>query len=129
VVETARPLHARSQKGAAVSVANPPTEERPAAVYRLWDAEGNLLYIGSSYDPETRCQGHRDKPWWPRVASRTDEWHESRGDAYRTELEAIVAEDPQHNVYGTGRETEAMRRRTETGRVRGAVQRAAYRFA
>ncbi|MGW3445627.1 GIY-YIG nuclease family protein [Streptomyces sp. NPDC001076] len=102
---------------------------RPAAVYRLWDAAGNLLYIGSSYDPQRRYQDHRDKPWWPQVARCVEEWRASRIDAYRAELKAIAAEDPRHNVYGTDRETEAMRQRTEMGRVRGAVQRGAYRFA
>ncbi|WP_371097145.1 hypothetical protein [Streptomyces sanglieri] len=107
------------------------TEEapRPAAVYRLWGINGDLLYIGSSYDPQRRYQEHRDKPWWPQVARRTEEWQESRANAYRAELKAIAAENPQHNVYGTDRETEAMRQRTEMGRVRGAVQRGAYQFS
>ncbi|WP_330435792.1 GIY-YIG nuclease family protein [Streptomyces sp. NBC_00825] len=102
---------------------------RPAAVYRLWDIDGDLLYIGSSYDPQRRYQDHRDKPWWPQVARHSEEWRASRTDAYLAELKAIAAENPQHNVYGTDRETEAMRQRTEMGRVRGAVQREAYRFA
>ncbi|MFF3654959.1 GIY-YIG nuclease family protein [Streptomyces olivochromogenes] len=102
-----------------MSVANAPIDDRPAAVYRLWTGDGALLYVGSSYDPEERCKQHRPRPWWPGVTRRTDEWYDTR----------IAREDPLHNVYGTGRDTEAMRRRTEMGKARGAVQRAAYTFA
>lgn len=102
--------------------------ERPAGVYRLWAEDRTLLYVGSSYYPQGRCGGHQTKPWWPDVASRTEEWHESRVDAFRAELAAIVAEKSVHNVVGTGRETEAMRERTAANRDRGRVQAEAYRL-
>lgn len=86
---------------------------RPAAVYRLWDGEGRLLYVGSSYDPEVRVKGHRRAPWWPLVARRTDEWHVSREAAYDAEGQAIIHERPVHNVVGTPRHTGP----TERGRV------------
>ena len=74
---------------------------RPAAVYRLWDAEGNLLYVGSSYDPDKRCAVHRRTPWWPQVAHRTEEWHPNRWVAYRAETKAIHSEAPRFNSMGT----------------------------
>lgn len=74
---------------------------RPAAVYRLYDAEGTLLYIGSSYDPEKRCENHARKPWWSQVAKRTEEWHGSRSAAYTEEAKAIWEETPRHNVAST----------------------------
>jgi predicted GIY-YIG superfamily endonuclease/DNA-binding XRE family transcriptional regulator len=38
-------------------------------VYRLYDAERNLLYVGTTNHLERRMQGHRhDKTWWPSVA-------------------------------------------------------------
>jgi hypothetical protein len=43
-----------------------PAVDRPAAVSRLYDEAGALLYVGSSFDPEERCKGHREKPWWAR---------------------------------------------------------------
>lgn len=49
------------------------SDARPAAVYRLWAAEGTLLYVGSSYDPDRRCARHQSTPWWSRVVRRTDE--------------------------------------------------------
>ncbi|MFJ1869942.1 GIY-YIG nuclease family protein [Streptomyces chartreusis] len=75
--------------------------QRKAAVYRLYAADGTLLYIGSAYDPEGRCKAHRKLPWWPLVARRAEEWFESRGGAYRAEMKAIAAEGSQHNAMGT----------------------------
>lgn len=77
------------------------TPSRRAAVYRLYDAEGNLLYIGSSYDPDARCRHHRGRPWWPQVARRTEEWHPHRSAAYWEETKAIHAEAPRFNRMGT----------------------------
>ncbi|MGY3199788.1 hypothetical protein [Streptomyces sp. TE5632] len=94
-----------------MSVANRSTEERPAAVYRLWAADGTLLYVGSAYDPEERCKRHRDKPWWPLVARRTDDWRPSRAHAYHAEMAAIEDEAPAHNVMGSAAYREECRRR------------------
>lgn len=80
---------------------------RRAAVYRLYDADDVLLYIGSAYDPEERCKAHRSKPWWPDVARRTDEWRPGRGDAYGAEAQAIAEENPRHNLLGTADHADA----------------------
>lgn len=78
-------------------------EQRRAAVYRLWDADGNLLYIGSAYDPAKRSRKHRGKDWWPQVARRTDDWHPSREAAYVAETAAIAAARPLGNrISGPG---------------------------
>lgn len=91
----------------------------PAAVYRLWDAQGNLLYIGSAYDPEQRCRGHRKKEWWSEVARRTDEWHPNRWTAYSAESDAVNAEKPKYNVMGSRAYQERCRQETgEGGRLR-----------
>ncbi|MFI0827224.1 hypothetical protein ACH4Q7_22525 [Streptomyces roseolus] len=91
-------------------------------MYRLFDAAGNLLYVGSAYDPDHRCKAHRGEAWWPEVTRRTDEWVESRGHAYSREMEAIAAEEPMHNLMGTKRystpDTPAMRRRNALAGVR-----------
>jgi hypothetical protein len=97
----------------------------PAAVYRLWDANGNLLYIGSAYEPEQRCSEHRKRPWWQEVARRTDEWHSDRGTAYIIEMKAIGAELPKYNVMGSrGYETpqtDAVRRRNALASLRSRL--------
>jgi len=89
----------------------------PAAVYRLYDADGVLLYIGSAYEPDVRCKEHEKQPWWPDVARRTEEWHPNRGTAYVQELKAIAAEGSKYNLMGTPGyrtpDTPAIRRRKE----------------
>ncbi|MBT3164011.1 hypothetical protein HTV80_12915 [Streptomyces sp. Vc74B-19] len=78
-------------------------DARPAAVYRLFDEAGRVLYIGSAYDPARRCKAHRGKDWWPQVAGRSDEWHPSRTAAYLAETKAIRRERPPANrIDGPG---------------------------
>jgi hypothetical protein len=106
---------------------------RQAAVYRLWDAEDNLLYIGSAYDPEQRCKEHRKKSWWPEVARRTEEWFGHRGTAYREELKAIGVEKSKYNQMGTPSyrtpDTEAVRQRRELGPLRQRLLEESWRVA
>lgn len=76
------------------------------ALYRLYDADGVLLYVGIAKDPEQRWQGHAysaNSPWWPLVARKTVTWFPSREVADLAETEAIKDERPIHNrakVYG-----------------------------
>jgi hypothetical protein len=71
------------------------------AVYRLFNRGGDLLYVGISSDPPTRCINHSyDKPWWPEVASRTEEWRETRALALKAETAAIRTERPKYNKMG-----------------------------
>ena len=71
----------------------------PAAVYRLYNADGVLLYVGMSNAPKRRWSGHvnEGKTWWPDVARKTVEWYESQDDALAVEAEAIWTEHPLHN--------------------------------
>jgi predicted GIY-YIG superfamily endonuclease len=82
----------------------PETPER-TALYRLYDAEDQLLYIGISSSPTRRWRQHeRDKGWWPQVAKLVMVWLDSRLDAQSAEGHAIKAEGPLHNVIGTKEE-------------------------
>ncbi|WP_327413210.1 hypothetical protein [Streptomyces sp. NBC_01233] len=84
------------------STTSPATQDRrAAAVYRLYGASDELLYVGSAYDPAERCKEHRRQPWWGEVVRRVDEWHLSRGHAYEAEMRAIAADEPRCNVMGT----------------------------
>lgn len=69
------------------------------ALYRHFDANGNLLYIGISKDPDGRWMAHRGnrEPWVHQAARRTDEWHNSRPEALAAEAKAIRAERPPFN--------------------------------
>jgi predicted GIY-YIG superfamily endonuclease len=88
---------------------------RRAAVYRLFAADGALLYIGSSYDPDERCESHRRASWWPQVVRRTEEWHPNRSNAYGAETEAIQAEAPRYNRMCTPEYGEEVSRRQLAG--------------
>lgn len=102
-----------------------PRRYEPAAVYRLWDTDGNLLYIGSAYDPEERCKAHRSKPWWPSVVRRTEEWHSTRGEAYAEEMKAIAVEGAKYNQMGapgyTTPQTDAVKQRNALAKTRGKL--------
>jgi len=73
----------------------------PTALYRLYDADGELLYIGTSCDPRARMVNHRTRAWWPLVSERRDEWHQDRDSARAAERAAIQAERPRYNVADT----------------------------
>lgn len=71
------------------------------ALYRYFDADDVLLYVGISNDPDFRGKAHlyesRPGNWPKRAVRRTDEWHESRADALAAEERAIHAELPLFN--------------------------------
>lgn len=48
-----------------------------AAVYRMYDADERLLYVGCSVQWPIRMGQHQDKPWWQEVA-RVDLEHFNR---------------------------------------------------
>jgi predicted DNA-binding transcriptional regulator AlpA len=69
------------------------------ALYRLYDAQGALLYVGISGRPLHRVQHHRAKTaWGPEIATTTIEWLGTRQEALRAETRAIATEGPLHNV-------------------------------
>ncbi|MGW5616244.1 GIY-YIG nuclease family protein [Streptomyces sp. NPDC003877] len=86
-----------------MTVSNNTETARKAAVYRLYDSAGALLYVGSSYNPVRRCRDHHAKPWWSLVARRDEEWFPSKEAAYAAEMAAIAAEAPPYNEMGTPR--------------------------
>ncbi|MEU3282892.1 type II toxin-antitoxin system Phd/YefM family antitoxin [Streptomyces antibioticus] len=80
------------------------TPSQRTALYRLFDANGALLYVGISTQPDTRWTQHAsDKPWWPLVQCRKVEWHPDRTAAEAAEREAVRTEEPLYNTAGAGR--------------------------
>lgn len=68
------------------------------ALYRFFDAHGDLLYIGITVDPSARWKKHREsKHWWHAVANITIEHCVSREAALLAEREAIIREVPRYN--------------------------------
>lgn len=72
--------------------------QKPSCVYRLYDAEGNLLYVGMALDLTPRIMAHKRKAWGHLIASHTVEWHENREAAKAAERLAIHRENPAHNL-------------------------------
>lgn len=76
----------------------PTSSPERTALYRLFDTDDRLLYVGISSNPKERLKAHAaDKPWWPEVASREIEWFPSREQAAAAEVAAIRTEQPIHN--------------------------------
>jgi hypothetical protein len=78
-----------------------PEPDEPTALYRYFDADDALLYIGISNDPAFRGKAHlyesRRDDWPQRAVRRVDEWHDSRPLALKAEEVAIKAERPLYN--------------------------------
>ncbi|MCW6008693.1 hypothetical protein K1W54_29725 [Micromonospora sp. CPCC 205371] len=73
--------------------------ERPTALYRFFDHDGEPLYFGIAVDPDQRWRDHESTEWWPLVdhAKTKVEWHPDREAAATAERVAIKAERPKHN--------------------------------
>jgi predicted GIY-YIG superfamily endonuclease len=69
------------------------------ALYRFFDQNGNLLYVGITSNPGRRWTQHAtDKPWWHEVHHVEIERHESRQAVLLAEQLAIKNERPRYNV-------------------------------
>lgn len=71
-----------------------------ATVYRMYDANDQLLYVGCSVAWPQRAAAHQDKPWWREVARMTLQHFEHWSDALAAESAAQASESPRHNVVG-----------------------------
>jgi predicted GIY-YIG superfamily endonuclease len=72
---------------------------RRTALYRFFDSEERLLYVGVAFDPEARWKEHaKSKPWWHDVTRKVIEWRPTRTDALIAEAEVIRAGRPLYNV-------------------------------
>lgn len=73
-------------------------KDQRTALYRLYDANDVLLYIGITWSPNWRMKGHLlDKEWMHLVARRTVEWYPDRPSALAAEAAATAAEKPLHD--------------------------------
>lgn len=78
----------------------------PHFVYRCFDAEQRLLYVGCSVSPSQRIEQHRAKSWWwPQVARTRLLWFPNREYALHKEREAIAVEQPRWNIRDRDRTT------------------------
>lgn len=76
---------------------------RPHAVYRCYDRDGQLLYVGCTVTPEARWRkwrGDRSVSWPAETASWTITWYPDFASGRRSEWTAIRTEHPRHNRQG-----------------------------
>lgn len=79
-----------------VGAAAPPAGPT-VTIYRYYDANGELLYVGMTGARHHRTVQHaRQQPWWRKVEHATYE-HVPAGEATEYERHAIVAEQPKYN--------------------------------
>lgn len=100
------------------------------AVYRCYDADGALLYIGVTTDVKRRMQLHasnKRSPWVARVARVEHEWYEDRVDALLAERLATVAESPEFpsTVVGNAANASALVGIRNDARIAGSWKRSA----
>ena len=68
------------------------------AVYRFYDADDALLYVGITNNLTIRWSEHKSKPWWRNEAYRYDvQWYSNREMAKAEEKRAIRSEFPKYN--------------------------------
>jgi hypothetical protein len=78
------------------STPGPKSDE--TALYRHFDADGRLLYVGISIQAFGRlCRHQKGSPWWLKIARVTVEQFGSRSAAEDAELRAIKTELPVYN--------------------------------
>lgn len=74
---------------------------KPTTLYRFFDADGQLLYVGITDRRRARWHEHATtKTWWDTAAAATLVHFDSREEAERAETEAIRTEAPRWNRSG-----------------------------
>ena len=69
------------------------------ALYRHYDEQGRLLYVGISKDPENRGRSHaRNSVWGDLAVSFTGVWFDTWEEARKAEVTAIRIENPIFNI-------------------------------
>lgn len=72
-------------------------------LYRFYDENGTLLYVGITNSINTRFKAHVvDKSWWPEVADCRIAFYPDRAALARAEGDAIKYEHPCYNVRQEG---------------------------
>ena len=75
------------------------TESAPTKLYRHFDGEGALLYVGISLNAIVRLSQHKmQSHWFDKIANVTIESFETRDAALEAETRAIQEESPKYNI-------------------------------
>jgi hypothetical protein len=97
-------------------------KDGPTSLYRMFNREGELLYVGISNHFARRLDDHfGEKEWRPDVATVTVEHYPNRGTAMAAEALAIANEAPRHNLVGGVRPPVVRRDRPGRPEVGGTI--------
>lgn len=98
-------------------------EPQRTALYRMFDKDDHLLYVGISFDPRMRSRQHaKQSKWWHLVTLREIEWFPSREEAATAERAAIRDETPRFNKKsGDTPDAHTERRRKASVSVRAKI--------
>ena len=80
-----------------------PVSRRPTTVYRAFDAQDRLLYVGCTTRWTDRLMQHAGKTWWRDVARVTLVHFEDHQEGLRAEGRAQEDENPVYNIIRNGR--------------------------
>lgn len=79
--------------------------QRRPLVYRIYDTDDRLIYIGHSCSLQQRFVDHSQSAWWWSLAARIAiQLHPDRNSVRAAEAVAIQEEQPMFNVACTGRD-------------------------
>jgi len=77
--------------------------DRPQWLYRLFDSEGRLLYVGVTDDVWRRVNEHeRSQEWGDDIVQMRRHRYPGRAAALAAEKRAIQTEKPVHNIVHAG---------------------------
>ena len=89
-------------------------------LYRHFDANNNLLYIGVSSRISQRIKEHSiHSSWWQNVSKITLEHFEIRKEVLEAERNAIIAEQPKHNIIHKNGKIKDVKKTIEYSDYRG----------
>lgn len=85
------------------------SRERKFLVYRCFNSDGDLLYVGQTTEGMRRLRQHeQDKSWWHEVETVTRQTCQSQEEMNEVELRAIREENPRYNIAGRPRKAVAV---------------------
>jgi excinuclease UvrABC nuclease subunit len=106
--------------------------EKPCELYRHFDKDGRLLYVGIAVSTLARLAGHRSGSHWFGQITRIEiERFPSQCAARQAELEAIEREKPLHNLWTDTRKGINARNpewQAEVDRLQPLIEAAGYKM-
>jgi hypothetical protein len=97
-------------------------------LYRHFDADGNLLYVGISLSALTRLYAHGKAAWYNDIKNVTIENYPTKRMALDAEKNAIKTEKPMHNImHNKEVDPEVLKKRALYHRQRAAARQRALR--